>query len=88
MGLQTTSPLASEWDNGDVKRCVVLPQRVHGSLEVVDVGEMPEVAEDVYAVAKVFPFPLPLPLRGIEGLEKGLYPRRVQLPTEWTFGGG
>lgn len=78
MRLQAASPLASKWDNGDVVWCVVLAQNVHRSLKIIDMGEMSEVPEDMYSIAKVFLlFARPIPFQGIQGSEERLYPRSV-----------
>ena len=58
MRLQVISPPASEWDNSDVIWCIVFPEYVPRSLEIVDMGKMSEVPEDMYSVAKIVPFPL------------------------------
>ena len=57
MRLQVISPLASEWDNCNMIWCIMSPEYVHRSLEIVDMRKVSEVTEDMYLVAEIIPFP-------------------------------
>jgi hypothetical protein len=51
-------PLAREWNNSDVKWCIMCFEFIPRSLEIVDMIEMPEMPKDAYFVSTISSFPM------------------------------